>query len=135
MSAYNDGLLRFALRLDAVSSAVVGVSGAVAAGALDDRLGIPAGWLVAFGVVTALWCVALLWLAARPRVPAGGVRAVIGLNLVIVAGSVFTLAADGWPLTTAGATLVIAQAVAVLVFVELEYVGLRRSRATELRPA
>ena len=135
MSEFNDGLLRMVLRVDAVASAAIGVSGAVAAATVDDRLGIPAGWLVAFGVVTAIWCVALLWLASRPRMPAAGVWAVIALNLVIAAASLLVLFADWWPLTTVGATLVITQAVGVVVLAELEYVGLRRSRATALRTA
>ena len=57
-----------------------------------------------------------------------GVWSIIGLNVVWVIDSVLILA-TGWVEPNAlGYAVVIAQALAVGVFAELEYVGLRRSR-------
>jgi hypothetical protein len=58
------------------------------------------------------------------------VQAIIALNLLWVVGSMGLLM-GGWVAPTAlGTAFVIAQAVVVGVFAELQFVGLRRAQAT-----
>jgi hypothetical protein len=123
----NRRLLRLALRLDGGISGVVGLVIAAAAPALDGVLGIPAGWLVTLGLLLVAWAVALGWLSTRPRIPAGPVWVIIAINVLWIADSVAAVAADWYPLTTLGLAVVVAQALAVVVFAELQYVGLRRA--------
>jgi hypothetical protein len=125
-------LLRLALTADSVACGVMGGGTALAAAALDGPLGIPAGWLVGLGVVLVGAAVVLGRVATRPEIPAAAARLVIVGNLAWVAASVVAVVAGVWSLTAAGTVVVLAQAVAVLALVDLEYVGLRR-QATEAR--
>lgn len=121
-----DRLLRRALTADSAACGVMGAGLALAAAGLDGVLGIPVGWLVALGVVLIGVATGLGWLATRPDIPAAAGRVVIAGNLAWVVASVVTVVAGVWPLTVAGTVVVLAQAVAVLALVDLEYVGLRR---------
>jgi hypothetical protein len=120
-------LLRLALRLDAAASGVLGLAFAAAAPVLDGLLGIPAGWLVGLGAFLVAYAGGLVWLAARRVIPAGLAWAVVAGNTVWVLHSVAVLLTDFFPLTGAGVAVVIAQAVAVVVLAELQFVGLRRA--------
>jgi hypothetical protein len=122
-------LLRLALAADAAACGAMGAGLAIAAAALDTALGIPAGWLVALGVVLVGCAAGLGWLSTRPVIPAGAGWFVIAGNLAWVAASVVTVVADFWPLTVAGTVVVLLQATAVLALVDLEYIGLRRQAA------
>jgi hypothetical protein len=128
---HRDRLLRLALRLDGGVSGVAGLVVAVAAAALDGVLGIPAGWLVALGLCLVAWAAALGWLSTRPRIPAGPVWTVIAINVLWIAASVVAAMADWFPLTALGLTVVVGQALGVVVFADLEYVGLRRLTGAE----
>ena len=121
-----DRLLRLALTADAAACGVMGAGLALAGAALDDVLGIPTGWLIALGVVLIGIAAGIGWVATRPTIEANAGWFVIVGNLVWVAASIVTVVAGFWPLTVAGTVVVIAQAVAVLALVDLEYVGLRR---------
>ena len=124
-----DRLLRLALTADAGACGVMGAGLALAGAALDDVLGIPTGWLIALGVMLIGCAAGLGWLATRPTIePNAGWFVIVG-NLVWVAASVVAVVAGFWPLTVAGTVVVIAQAVAVLALVDLEYLGLRRVAA------
>jgi hypothetical protein len=123
------GLLRLMLRVDAAASGAMGLGTVVAASTLDGVLGVPAGWLVTLGVVLLAWAGGLAWLSTRERIAAGPAWTVVVLNLVWVVDSVVALLAGWFTFTDIGIALVIAQAVAVAAFAELQYVGLRRARA------
>lgn len=125
-----DRLVRGALRLDAVASGAAGLLFLAAGPLLDGTLGLPLALLWPAGLVFIGWA-ASLWLAAsRAEVSRPVVWSVIVLNLVYVVGSVVLVAAGWFSLTAAGTAFVLAQAVAVAVFADLQYLGLRR-----LRPA
>jgi len=124
---HRDRLLRLALRLDGGVSGVAGLVVTAAASTLDGVLGIPAGWLVALGLFLVAWAAALGWLSTRPRIPAGPVWAIIAVNVLWIADSVAAAVANWFPLTALGLAVVVAQALGVVVFAELEYMGLRRS--------
>jgi hypothetical protein len=130
-TAAQDGgrLLRLSLQLDAAASGALGVLLAAGGAALDELLGIPAAVLVPVGGFLVVYAAALWFLGARPRVSRPAVRVVVVGNLLWAAASVVAAAAGWWSPTATGIALILAQAAAVGVFAELQYTGLRRSRA------
>jgi hypothetical protein len=123
----SDRLLRLALRVDATASGALGVVGVAAAPVLTRLLGPPAPLLIGVGVFLVLFALSLLVLAARPVIPRPAAWAVvIGNGAWVVASVVATVA--GWnALTALGVAVVLAQAVAVAVFADLQWLGLRRT--------
>ena len=120
--------LRRSLQLDGIASALCGALLLVAAGPVSTLAGLPGPGLArAVGAGLLVYAAALLWNAARATVSRGEVQLAVVLNAGWVAGSA-VLIVDG-PLTLVGNLAVGAVAVAVLLFVVLEIVGLRRLRA------
>jgi hypothetical protein len=69
------------------------------------------------------------FVGTRETISRPAVQAIIALNVLWVAGSIGLLV-SGWVAPTAlGYAFVIAQAIVVGVFAELQFVGLRRSEA------
>jgi len=121
--------LRNALRIDAVSSAVVGLPMAAGAHPLGDALGLPAPLLFWAGLVCLPYAAMLGWMSLQPRLSSTGVCAVVIGNAVWVAGCL-ALAFAGWALPTAlGLGFLLVQAAVVAVFAELQWVGWRRAQA------
>jgi hypothetical protein len=120
-------LLRIALRLDAVASGVLGLGALTGASLVSGLVGASEPALRGVGGFLVVFAIALLALAARPTMPAPLVRAVVVGNLGWVAAS--AVAAVLVPLTVLGTVLVVVQALAVAVFADLEWVGLRRMTA------
>lgn len=123
------GLLRTALRLDALVSGAAGVGLLAGSLLLDGLLGIPSAVLAVVGVALVGW--GGLWLlAARPRISGRAVAAVMGVNLAWVTVSA-AVAMGAWldDVTTIGRAFVVLQALAVLALTDLQAVGLRRARA------
>ena len=119
--------LRRALVVDALVSAAAGVLMSLGAGLLAPLLALPPGLLRGAGLVLFPWTAALLWMARRPAVPAAAVWTVIVLNVLWVADSVWVaLGGMGMP-SALGQAFVAAQALAVVVFAELEFIGMRRA--------
>jgi hypothetical protein len=119
-------LLRPVLRLDAAASGALGVAAAAGAGVLDTLLGLPGDLLRGVGVFLVVYAVALVVLAARPRIPRPAVWVVVlGNSAWVLAG--LGLAVGLWSsLTVLGIVVVLAQAGAVTVFADLQYAALRR---------
>lgn len=127
-AAGTEALLRWALRLDAAASGLTGVGALAGLGFLPGLLGTPSGLLVPVGIFLLVWAGALGYLSTRPRMAPAAVWAVIVGNLLWVLDSVVTAFAGWFPLTGLGVGYVLLQAVAVAVFAELQYAGLRRTR-------
>jgi len=120
--------LRRSLQLDAAASGALGVLLAAGGAVLDGPLGIPAAVLVPVGGFLVLYAAALWLLGSRPRLSRPAVRVVVAGNLVWVAASILAVIAGWWSPTTLGTVLMVAQAAAVVLFVELQLTGLRRAR-------
>jgi hypothetical protein len=129
VSVRDEGLLlRFALRFDAAGSGALGLLGLVAAAPLADPLGMTAGGLRGTGAFLVAYAIALVFIAARPVIPRAAAWAVVVGNSAWVLGSVGAAVA-GWDTFTAlGVAVVLAQAAAVAVFADLQWIGLRRAR-------
>lgn len=122
--------LRRVLAVDAASCLGVGATCAAGAGVLAGPLGLPRMLLLEAGLVLLLCAAVIGWLASRREAPRGLVLAVIAGNAAWVLGSLLLLVSPFVAPTTLGALFVLAQAAAVAVLAELEWVGLRRSEAT-----
>ena len=127
-------LLRFALRLDSAASAGLGIVMLALSGKLDGWLGTPTAFTAGVGVFLLIWAAALAVLATRPTIAASGVWTVIGLNVVWIAASLLMAFGGPFDLTGWGVTLMAGQALPVLLFIDLEYLGLRRARTANQTP-
>jgi hypothetical protein len=130
IAAVRDGgrLLRFALRLDAAGSGALGLLGLAAAGPLADPLGTTADALRVAGAFLAGYALVLVLLAARPVIPRAAAWTVVVGNTVWVLGSIGAAVAGRDSFTALGVAVVLAQAAAVAVFADLQWLGLRRAR-------
>ena len=117
--------LRRTLMIDAAISGASGLLLAFAATPLQTLLGVPEGMMRYAGLSLIPFAAALLYLAMRPVVSVASVSTIIALNIAWVVASVAVLfAIDPKPL---GYAFIIVQAIAVIAFAELQYVGLRRA--------
>lgn len=121
-------LLRLALRCDAAASGALGALALAAVPRLTVLLGPPAAVLLGVGAFLLGYAAALVVLAARPTMPRAAVWTVVIGNALWAAGSVVATVAGWHALTGLGAVVVLAQALAVAVFADLQWVGLRRLR-------
>lgn len=124
----DDGLLRLALKLDAVASGALGLLSVGAAPVLEPLLGVPATFLLPLGLFLVAYAAGVWLTGTRSRVHRTAVRAIIVLNLLWSAESIALVAAGWLPLTTPGVAFVLAQAGAVTLFAHLQFLGLRRAR-------
>jgi hypothetical protein len=127
--ARRDGgrLLRLALGLDAVVTGVNGAAYLIAAGPLEDLLGLPAELLRGVGGFLVVFA-ALVWLTGtRPVISRPAVAAVIAANLVWAAGSVVVSTSGAWSPSTAGTVWILLQAMVVAAFAGLQGYGLSRT--------
>jgi hypothetical protein len=126
----NTPFLRFALLGDAAASGATGLLMAAAAGPLSGVLGLPKPLLLGVGLVLLPYAAFVGWLGLKPQVPTALVWAVIVANAVWALDSLLLLL-SGWVQPTGlGMAFVIAQAVVVALFAELQFVGLRRGGRT-----
>ena len=127
--------LRRVLALDAVASGVLGLGLAAFAPFLAAWLGLPVELLRESGLILLPWAAVVGFLASRRQPSRIGVWSVIAINALWVIDSI-ALLVTGWVAPTAlGYAFVIAQAVVVGVFAELEFAGLRRIQLGRAREA
>jgi len=127
MTLHPSPFLRRALAADALASGATGLLVALGAGLLERLLALPAELLLYAGVILLPYAAAVGWLASRPAVSGPAIWAVIACNAAWAADSILLLL-SGWVAPSAlGYAFVIAQALVVAAFAELEFMGLRRS--------
>lgn len=119
--------LPVALKLDAVVTAANGAAYLAAAAPLSDLLGLSAPLLRVVGAGLLAYA-AVVWLvAAAKRMSRPAAATIIALNAAWTVGSVVAVLADLGTPTTVGAVWMIAQALVVAGFAELQVAGLRRA--------
>jgi hypothetical protein len=121
--------LRRVLLADAAVSAACGALMAFGARLLEPLLGIGAALLVPAGLALFPYAAYLVWLATRRSAPRVAVWLPIVLNVVWAADCLLVLFGGKYAPTLLGEFFIGAQIVTVLVFAELEYIGLRRTYA------
>ena len=121
--------LRRALMADALVSAAVGAVMALGAAALQSLLGISSSVLMLAGLALFPYAAYLLWLATRAAVPRGAVWVPIVLNVLWAIECLLLAFNASPPPTLLGEAFVAVQVITVLVFAELQFIGLRRACA------
>jgi len=118
--------LRGALLLDAAVTGANGAAYLLAADPLGDLLGLSPTLLRLLGAGLLAFALAVWLTAMRPTVPRGAVVAIIAVNAAWAAGSI-AVAIGGWTSpTTIGTLWIVAQALVVAAFAELQATALRR---------
>lgn len=128
--AVHSPFLRRVIAFDAVACAASGALMAFAAAPLAELTGLSPSLTQPTGIFLLVWAAFLGWLATRPALPRAVVWTIIAVNVVwVVENALFLLL--GWVQPTAlGYGFVIAQAVAVGIIADLQFVGLKRAQAT-----
>lgn len=123
----NSIMLRQIVLVDGLVSGAMGALLIVAAGPLSGLTGLSAAFLFWVGVALMPWVAGLVWLGRREPLNRSGVEAVIALNALWVVASIGVLVAGPFAPTVFGYIFIIAQALAVAAFAELQFTGLRRT--------
>jgi len=118
--------LRRALVADAAISGATAVLLVLGGGVLAQPLAVPESLLRYAGVVLIPFAMYVGLVARRDAVPRASVLAIIGLNVAWVVASLWLVLRGPIQPNLLGYAFIVGQAVAVAVFAELQYVGLRR---------
>jgi len=125
VSTSSDSLLRFAMRLDATLTGLIGLIVAAAAGPISELSGLSAtqefvsgAAFVAYGVV--------VYLLAGVRNVRGFGMAVVAANIVCTIAAVALVELGTLPLTQAGVVSMLATGAYTAAFAVLQYLGVRR---------
>jgi hypothetical protein len=124
-------LLRRAIQIDAVVSGAMALLLTFAAALLAPLLELPEALLLESGLFLIAYVALIGWLGLRATMPRWLVLAVIIGNAAWTLGSIGLLFSGAVSPNLLGMMFVAAQAVAVGVFAELQFVGLRRSTAAQ----
>jgi hypothetical protein len=127
-TAAKDAFLRFAMRLDAVLTGLMGIGGVALAPRIAELSGTTPAIEYSVGAFFIAYGVAVYGLSLTAHVRMPGVVVVIG-NVVYTAAVIAIVLAGVWPLTTMGVVLTLGSGVYTLVMADLQYLGLRRLRA------
>ncbi len=113
---------------DAASCAASGALQLVAGQPLSDVTGLPLALLQWTGWFLLGYALLAAWMAARSPVPRRLIGLVVVGNLGWAVACVALLSLGGLGLSAWGVAWVLAQALVVVVFAELQWTGLRRTR-------
>ena len=122
-----DGLLRGALRVDALASGATGIVYLVAAGPIGELLGLPSGFLRAVGAFSVVYAAFAWFQASRPRVSLGTSTFIAIGNLVYCAASIALVVAGWHSPTTTGSVWIVLQGLLVAGFADAQLLGVRRA--------
>ena len=127
--------LRRALILDAVASGATALMMIAGADLVEGLLGLPGTLLRGAGLVLIPYVAFVIYAGTRSAISRAAVWAIVAANVLWAVASALLLV-SGWVAPTAlGYAFVIAQAVAVALLGELQYVGLRRDQQLPMAAA
>ena len=129
MAIANTPFLRNLLLIDATTSFGAGVVMAAGASFLAPILALPSGLLFWAGLALVPFAAMLVVLARRAEVSRIALIDIAAINVLWVAASTFLLFSEAIAPNMLGIAFVCAQALAVALFAELQFVGLRRAAA------
>jgi hypothetical protein len=129
MSILPSPLLRQALLSDAVTSIACALLMFLGAGLLHTMLGLSVSLLRSAGLILFLYAGLVAWLGMRTTLRRLAVLAVIVGNAIWAVDSLLLLASGWVEPTRAGYAFVLAQALVVAMYAQLQWMGLRRSEA------
>ncbi|MBX3493077.1 MAG: hypothetical protein KF899_08960 [Parvibaculum sp.] len=117
---------RQAVLADAAASGAMAALFVAASGLVAQLTGLPAGFLFWVGIAFLPWVAALVLIGRAEPPAAGAVEAVIAGNALWVVASIAVLVLGVFDLNALGVAFVIAQAAAVAILAELQFLGVRR---------
>jgi hypothetical protein len=120
--------LRRVLLLDAAVSGATGLLMLASAGLLGRLLGVPDELLRWAGASLVPFAAFVAFVATRQHIAARTVHAVMALNAAWVLASVAVLLTGAVAPNGLGVGFILFQAAVVAAFVEMQYLGLRRTR-------
>lgn len=120
-----DSLLRFAMRLDATLSGLVGLFIALMADSLSALTGLSSVTEFSGGALLVLGGLAVYGLAAAPNLRRVGVGLIAG-NVVLTVAVLVVVAVGALPLTGAGIAATLATSGYFALMGYLQYLGVRR---------
>jgi hypothetical protein len=120
-----DSLLRFAMRLDATLSGLVGLFIALMADSLSALTGLSSVAEFSGGALLVLGGLVVYALAAAPDLRRVGVGLIVG-NVVLTVAALVVVAAGVLPLTEAGVAATLATGGYFALMGYLQYLGVRR---------
>ena len=127
--------LRYVLFADAATCAACALLLGFGGGFLQNLLGLPASLMLYAGLSLIPFTAFLVYAATRKSISKPAVWAIIGLNLLWTIDSFLLLVSDYVEPTTFGYIFVILQAIGVLMFADLEFVGLRKAEVVVFKDA
>lgn len=116
------------LQIDAVATGATALLLIAGAGALAPLLQLPEALLRGAGVFLVPFVVAISLLSLRERIPERAMAVVVAINFAWVVASVWLVVAGPVDPNLPGIAFVLVQAVAVLLFADLGWFGLRAAR-------
>ena len=123
-------LLRRALQADAIFSGTSGVLLSLGAGELAPLLNLPEALLRGAGLFLIVYAAFVGWLGTRAGSPKILVAAVVAGNAAWTLSSIGLIFSGAVTPNLLGEAVLAAQAIAVGILAELQFLGLRRSGAT-----
>lgn len=127
--------LRYVLFADAATCLACGLLLTIGGGFLQNLLGLPATLMFYAGLSLFPFTAFLLYAATRKSISKTAVWLIIGANLLWTIDSFLLLVSGYVAPTTFGYVFVIAQALGVLMFANLEFIGLRKAEVVALKDA
>lgn len=119
-------LLRTALKLDAAVTGVNGAAYLLAAGPIGDLLGLSPSMLRALGAFLLVFSAVVAFAGTREEIPRRLVLAIVAANAAWALDSLIAAVAGWGSPETIGTVWIVAQAVVVGGFAELQLAGERR---------
>jgi hypothetical protein len=120
-----DSLLRFAMRLDATLSGLVGLLIAAAADPISSLTGLSSIAEYGLGAFLVLGGLLMFGLAAVPNLRRAGIGLIVG-NIVLTVAALVVVAAGVLPLTETGIAATLATGCYTALIGYLQYLGVRR---------
>lgn len=127
-------LLRLGLRLDAILSLAAAAAVPLLLEPLGAALGLDRLHMIALAGFMFFWAALTGWMGGQARLPTWSLWLSIAVNLEWAVASLLLPALGLFNPSPIGWAVLVAQALAVLVFAELQWLGLRRS-ARESAPS
>jgi hypothetical protein len=128
------GFLPRLLLVDGLASGATALLLIVGAQMLAPLLGLPSGLLRIAGMILVPFVAWVLLLSRRSPVSRTAMTAVVAINFAWVAASAWVAFGPVWQPTMLGTAFVCAQALVVLAFAELGWMGMRASRQLQAVP-
>ncbi len=118
--------LRRVLLLDAAATGATGILLVTGTSILQSLLNLPAWLMIEAGIFCLAWAALVAFAGTRQMLSRAFVLAIVAGNAVWALGSILLLVSGTVSPTLLGYAFVIAQALVVAVFAELQYVGMKR---------